>query len=236
MALALRWNRHAPDPLPCEAHSARIVGIEPACAFTASTAISGDVRGRCSGSEHACHEALHLVPTVTRSTRTRREIRGRRCARLSTPGRSMLQMCLASVMFERSTLGWGIGDADRQQVGSRRAHGSATTPTMTPNGSLSAPAICRRVEGALSYDPPSTSTGKHYVRFTRKGGPGPSLPGRYTQGQPTSLGRGRRPIQSIPSVRRVARQPLLVAKAICPLAGAVSVDRAGDLPRNGGPL
>jgi len=28
MALALGWNRHAPDPLPYEAHSARIVGIE----------------------------------------------------------------------------------------------------------------------------------------------------------------------------------------------------------------
>ena len=28
MASALRWNRCAPDPLPYEAHSARIVGIE----------------------------------------------------------------------------------------------------------------------------------------------------------------------------------------------------------------
>jgi hypothetical protein len=27
MAPALRWNRHAPDPPPYEAHSARIVGI-----------------------------------------------------------------------------------------------------------------------------------------------------------------------------------------------------------------
>jgi len=30
MGLALGWNRHAPDPLPYEAHSSRIVGIEGA--------------------------------------------------------------------------------------------------------------------------------------------------------------------------------------------------------------